>query len=83
MAVKPYKWVSWSEARSRMPEIWSGWSYNHYHANKAMVNSLRRGNVPFRGKAYELGSPWSIPLKDVVAGLLSQTVGSLAEYEKT
>jgi hypothetical protein len=83
MVVRPLAWVSWSVARFRMPEIWGGWSYLSDRADKAMVNSLRRGNVPYRGEARELGSPWPVLLNEVVAGLLSLGAGSLAEYEKT
>jgi hypothetical protein len=83
MAAKPLDWVSWSDARWRMPEIWSGWQWNSEHADRAMVNSLRRGNVPYRGEAHRVGEAWSkVPLSDVVAGLLSVTVGRLAEYEQ-
>jgi hypothetical protein len=83
MAAKPYTWEAWWKARSRMPEIWNGWSsYLDHHADKAMVNSLRRGTVPFRGEATALGTPFLVSLKDVVAGLLSLNF-PLAEYETT
>ncbi len=91
MVVKPYTWVSWSDARSRMPEICSGWSWDSEHADKAMVSSLRGDplrsrNVPVRGGAQvadaDLMAMRSVPLKDVAAGLLS-TNGYSAEYEVT
>jgi hypothetical protein len=65
-----------------MPEIWDGWRTITDHADRAMVNSLRRGNVPLRGEAQEVGSFRSVPLQEVAAGLLSAT-GNFAEYEKT
>jgi hypothetical protein len=73
MTVKPLDWITWQKARCRMPEIWDGWRYRLAHADEAMVNSLRRGNVPYRGGAYEPGS-WRtkpIALRDVVVGLLA------------
>jgi hypothetical protein len=89
MAAEPFNWVSWQEARHRMPEIWDGWHY-FLSADHAMVSSLRRGNVPCRGEAYGLGL-WPtkpISLREVVAGLLSlRSSWSLfaheAEYETT
>jgi hypothetical protein len=74
MSVKPLNWISWHKARCRMPEIWDGWHFQLTHADKAMVNSLRRGYVPYRGKAWTLGSRYTrqpIALRDVVAGLLT------------
>ena len=84
MAVKPYEWVSWSEARSRMPEICSRWSWDREHADKAFVNVLRLRNVSYRGEAHEvdLGLPGkSIRLEDVVTGLLSAPSYGWVKYE--
>jgi hypothetical protein len=65
-----------------MPQISSGWQWNSDHADRAMVNCLRRGNVPYRGETRSIGEPWSNrPLNDVVAGLLSLTSYGWAEYE--
>jgi hypothetical protein len=90
MAVKPLDWISWREARDRMPEIWDGWRYQLAHAVRAMVNALRRGHVPHRGEAWTPGSRYTrqpIALRDVVAGLLSLRLLSSftaeAEYEAT
>jgi hypothetical protein len=92
MAVKPLDWVSWREARDRMPEIWDKWHFEPAHADQAMVNSLRRGNVPCRGKAsLPRGlSRQPIALRDVLTGLLSLrnpwlplSFGEAAEYEAT
>jgi hypothetical protein len=67
-----------------MPGVWSGWQWDSDRADKAMVNSLRRGNVSCRGETHRIGEPWSNrPLKDVVAGLLSLTGYGWAEYEHT
>jgi hypothetical protein len=68
-----------------MGEIWSRWQGSQWeldfryiaellgcNADTAMVNSLRRGNVPVRGKACDrhlFGH--TLPLSEVVAGLLS------------
>jgi hypothetical protein len=73
MPVEPLNWISWLVARQRMPEIWDGWRYQQEHADQAMVNSLHRGNVPYRGRAYEPRSSRTrqIALHDVVAGLLA------------
>jgi hypothetical protein len=92
MAVKPLNWISWREARDRMPQIWDGWRYQPAHADQAMVKSLRRGKVPYRGKAFEPGSYRTNPiaLQNVVAGLLSlrnppfaASFAQAAEYETT
>jgi hypothetical protein len=49
VAVKPFDWISWWEARARMPSIWAGWHTDRPHADQAMVNALRRGQVHSRG----------------------------------
>src|SRR5436305_8303744 len=82
MVAEPYTWVSFSEARARMPQIWNGWSNLPHHANRAMVNALRRGDGPVCGEAQELGSLESVRLETVIAGLLSLAAG-VAEYETT
>lgn len=88
MAAEPLDWITWWEARDRMPEICDEWRYLSSHADQAMANSLRRGDVPYRGTAYKPGRTKPIDLRDVVAGLLSlRTHPSLfayeAEYEAT
>jgi hypothetical protein len=87
MTVKPLNWVSWREARDRMREIWDGWCYQPAHADRAMVNTLRRGHVPHRGEAWTSGSRYTrqpIALRDVVAGLLSLSLFTEeVEYEAT
>ena len=97
MAVKPFDWISWSEGRRRMPDIWDGWRFQTSHADKAMVSSLRRGNVPFRGEAHEPLFPdlpivrprtdRPLALPEVAAGLLVLQFSlhqlTLAEYEAT
>jgi hypothetical protein len=92
MAVEPLDWVTWREARDRMEEIWDGWGYRLAEADQAMVNSLRRGNVSFRGKAWGYRehslTRHPLALRDVVAGLLSLRVypslfAAEAEYEAT
>jgi hypothetical protein len=82
MTVTPHEWISWSDARWRMPEIWDGWRYRTADADQALVNSLRRGNVSYRlsrndpyAGTYEdsVFAPFmnkKIDLRDVVAGLL-------------
>jgi hypothetical protein len=87
MTVEPHDWISWSDARLRMLEIWDGWRYRLADPDQALVNSLRRGTVSCRlspnnprAGAYEdsglvpfLGPLWGkrIDLRDVVAGLLT------------
>jgi hypothetical protein len=90
MTAKPIAWVSWWDARCRMPEIWSGWSYDRSGADKAMVNALQSGEVHYRGEAQEAGGAWwparSVNLKNVITGLVSLSVGFIettAEYETT
>jgi hypothetical protein len=86
LTVTPYTWIPWSEARSRMPEVWSGWRLDGYHADRAMVNSLRRGKVPYRGGAEILNFPFlnrPVRLQDVVVGLLNlNLLLKEAEYEQ-
>jgi hypothetical protein len=91
MADKPYKWVSWSDARFRMPEIWSGWAEPGWcdHADRAFVNALRHRNVSYGGDARENSNDYTarlsrtpIRLENVVAGLLSVTSYGRAEYER-
>jgi hypothetical protein len=48
LAVTPYTWVSWAEARRRMPDIWHFWLIDR-EANASMVKVLRRGRVECRG----------------------------------
>lgn len=76
MAVKPYTWVSWSQAQSRMFKISSRWL-----SESAMVNSLRRLDPRYyRGEAHELNKPWlKVPLEVVVAGLVD-VLGDTARY---
>jgi hypothetical protein len=72
-------------------EVWDGWRWptHREHADQAMVNSIRRGNVScrlgayLRAGAYEQGSSifgwWlnpKIPLQTVIAGLLKLHFGS-------
>jgi hypothetical protein len=89
VAIKPFQWISWREARHQMPEIWDEWRYQTARADNAMVNSLRRGKVPcrldpdnLRAGAYEdRGSVvwWSgekVDLRNIVAGLLRLDFGS-------
>jgi len=49
MAAKPFNWISWWEARQRMPEVWNLWAILPDRADRAMINALRRGRVPYRG----------------------------------
>jgi hypothetical protein len=82
MAVKPYTWISWSDARSRMGAIWDGWSWDRDSADRSFVNTLRRLDARyFRGEArdYDGGK---IPIADVAAGL-TNLFYKRAEYEKT
>jgi hypothetical protein len=91
MAVKPLDWIGWRRARERMPEIWRHREYRVAEADQAMVNSLRRGNVHFRGTAWGYRerslTRQPLALRDIVAGLLSLPHLSLfaaeAEYEST
>jgi hypothetical protein len=80
-----------------MPDIWDGWRFQTSHADKAMISSLRRGNVPFRGEAHEPLFPdlpivrprtdRPLALPEVAAGLLVLQFSlhqlTLAEYEAT
>jgi hypothetical protein len=50
MTAKPLNWISWREARQRMPKIWDRWAYFPDRADRAMMNTLRRGHVLCRGE---------------------------------
>jgi hypothetical protein len=74
MAVKPLDWLGWRQARARMGEIWDGWAgrYRREARDRAMIASLRRGKVPYRGEAHEPGwRNYPVGLRVVLAGLVS------------
>jgi hypothetical protein len=74
MAVEPLDWIGWREARAKMGEIWDGWAgAGRWEArDRAMIASLRRGTVPFRGEACEPGlRSYPVDLRVVLAGLVS------------
>jgi hypothetical protein len=74
MAVKPLDWIGWREARAKMGEIWDGWAgAGRWEArDRAMIASLRRGKVPYRGEAHEPGwRNYPVDLRVVLAGLVS------------
>ena len=86
MFVRSYNWATWLDARSRMPEIWSGWKDDHDHAHRAMTNSLRRGKVPVRGFARvedSYGRPVEIQATSIAPYLVGITESRLCEYEVT
>jgi len=86
MAAKPLDWKSWWDARSKITELWPGWSWSSSLGDQAMVNALQGGQVHYRAaRAYDLVHSWeSVPLRDVISTLQKLTIftdEAIAEYE--